>query len=364
MRKRLLGLLALVAVVVGLMPLTALAHNFEVEGDCKGWILDLDGAWGAVEIRVGNTVIPADQIGAFRINDNVASRVERSFTVTWDKAPKGPGGNDVTVTHKATRSTDDCVDFDVVKACGSVSVIDWRNDTNLGYAVAFEEGAATYDFAANATFGGRAFPEDHNGGSVSVSYYVVGAEADFIKAPRTALPNFWDQSAASVEVDTNCQDDVIADPVFSSAPSDQVCEGFKLEDSESGSITLTAGANYSWDGSSQTGLAAGSYGPFTATAAEGFTFAGGKTFSTGEIVIGLTEYEGDCTEPTTTTTSSTTTSTTTTTSTLPPVTTSTSGPEELPFTGIEDFYLPTAIAMVAAGGLLLALSRRPEEDVA
>lgn len=78
------------------------------------------------------------------------------------------------------------------------------------------------------------------------------------------------------------------------------------------------------------------------------------------------------TMPTTTTTAPSTTTTVeeTTTSSVAESTTTTAAPTTpttegtLPFTGIEDFYLPTAIALVAAGGLLLALSRRPEEDVA
>lgn len=73
----------------------------------------------------------------------------------------------------------------------------WGND----YDVVWSEGAADYTkFVSLPT----SFPEDYNGGSVTVFYWIVGPEAGYVKGH--GIPNFWEQNASSIDVDTDCQD--------------------------------------------------------------------------------------------------------------------------------------------------------------
>ncbi|HEX6946231.1 MAG TPA: hypothetical protein VF246_02655 [Acidimicrobiia bacterium] len=98
----------------------------------------------------------------------------------------------------------DCLDIAIEAACGMVTGGISRNETIWDtWAVAFEEAPATYDLG-NAQFGSMSFPEDHNGGSVVVAYYLVGPEADYGKI--SGEPNFWLQNAATIVVDTDCQE--------------------------------------------------------------------------------------------------------------------------------------------------------------
>ena len=93
-----------------------------------------------------------------------------------------------------------CVDITVSGECGVVTgVVD--NDTPLNYDVVWSEDAADYTQFVSLP---AAFAEDYNGGSVDVYYWIVGEEADYITGRD--LPNFWEQNAAKVTVDTDCQD--------------------------------------------------------------------------------------------------------------------------------------------------------------
>lgn len=95
MRKA--GLVLTVGVLVGGFALPAWAHNFAGSGDCDGWTLNLDGDWGAVEIRVdGVSVGLAQQVFIPDTSDTTS----RTFVVVWDK-PRGQ--SDVTVTHTLQR---------------------------------------------------------------------------------------------------------------------------------------------------------------------------------------------------------------------------------------------------------------------
>lgn len=91
-------------------------------------------------------------------------------------------------------------------------------------------------------------------------------------------------------------DECIDDPGFEFGNVLMVCnpKTGEFQVSELGFINLDEGENYTWDGSSQSGLTAGTYGPFTATAEPGFSFQGGKTFTTGEITVVESFDEEEC----------------------------------------------------------------------
>lgn len=210
MRKLALFALLVGGLVVGALP--AMAHDATVEGDCDGWVVHLDGKWGAVKITIAtpagipNVTIEGEALDAYPdqggFDVEIADtrfRQAGSFTVTWHKA--NPANNHVEQLD-GVRDQSDCLDIEVVNACGLIEGMVTKNETAFGYAVAFELAPASYNLG-NAQFGSMAFAEDENGGMVTVAYYVVGAESDFVVG--FGLPNFWEQSAAEVEVDTDCE---------------------------------------------------------------------------------------------------------------------------------------------------------------
>lgn len=120
--------------------------------------------------------------------------------------PANKPGGVALATWLADNGNPDCIDLDVDDECGIATGEITRDKTPeaWNWAVAFEEGAATYNLGV-AQFGSISFPEDHNGGSVTVSYYLVGPESDYGKI--SGEPNFWNQNAGSIEVDTDCIDE-------------------------------------------------------------------------------------------------------------------------------------------------------------
>lgn len=98
-----------------------------------------------------------------------------------------------------------CLSIAVTPACGELTGV--LNSNILGswgddYSIVWNAGSADYTkfvpLPAN-------FSEDYNGGSVIVYYWIVGPEAGYVQG-HAGLPNFWDQNAASVVIDTDCED--------------------------------------------------------------------------------------------------------------------------------------------------------------
>jgi hypothetical protein len=94
-----------------------------------------------------------------------------------------------------------CVEPSVNVVCGSVEGT-VNNLTPFNYGISWSEGSPDYNFNTSLPV---SFPEDYNGGSVEVFYWVVGEEADYVTGRD--IPNFWEQNAASVTVNTDCEED-------------------------------------------------------------------------------------------------------------------------------------------------------------
>ncbi|HEX5798306.1 MAG TPA: hypothetical protein VFX79_03030 [Candidatus Saccharimonadales bacterium] len=94
-----------------------------------------------------------------------------------------------------------CVEPNINVVCGALEGA-VSNLTPLSYGISWSEGSPDYNFNTSLP---ASFPEDYNGGSVEVFYWVVGAEADYVTGRN--IPNFWEQNAASVTVDTDCDDE-------------------------------------------------------------------------------------------------------------------------------------------------------------
>lgn len=93
-------------------------------------------------------------------------------------------------------------------------------------------------------------------------------------------------------------DQPIADPEWEVTPESLVCnpQTGEYEGQSDGNITFLSFDNGSWDASNLTGLSAGIYGPFSASAASGYVFGstGTDSFSTGEVEVGTTGADDPC----------------------------------------------------------------------
>lgn len=113
-----------------------------------------------------------------------------------------PGGQDIGewLGSAPEGAPTDCIDIDVEAVCGAVTGEVTRNLTPYTWFISFEEGPVSYSLPEN---GGLTFDEDYNGGSVEVFFYLSGPEADY--AAFADEPNFWQQNASSITVDTDCK---------------------------------------------------------------------------------------------------------------------------------------------------------------
>lgn len=102
MKRRLL-IIPIVALMMTMLALPALAHNFTGGGDCDSWNLVLDGTWNAHTIYVDGLSIGLAQ--TYEVADTSTAE-SREFTLLWDKpAPLV----DVTVTNTLTRDLGNCI---------------------------------------------------------------------------------------------------------------------------------------------------------------------------------------------------------------------------------------------------------------
>ena len=99
----------------------------------------------------------------------------------------------------------DCVVPDVELECG---IFDGNITSEVlgpwgqNYGIAWSEGSADY----STPFSGlpASFPEDYSDGSIDIYWFIVGPEAGYVQGH--GFPNFWDQNAEKVTVDTDCKD--------------------------------------------------------------------------------------------------------------------------------------------------------------
>ena len=116
-----------------------------------------------------------------------------------------PGGMSIAQWHDANDfDGSSCFDYEVTQQCGSLDVQFTANETGLSYEFRYAIGDET---PANWEGDGVLpvyFDEDENGGSVDVTYYVVGAEKDYFVG--SDVPNFWDGNGETVTVDTDCKE--------------------------------------------------------------------------------------------------------------------------------------------------------------
>lgn len=97
----------------------------------------------------------------------------------------------------------DCFGVSVVPQCGSVDVSVSSAVLGIPFRAQWAEGAGATPVYPGKEFPAT-FPEDYNGGSVDITYWLIGGESDYLKG--YALPNLWDGTGVTVTVDTDCQD--------------------------------------------------------------------------------------------------------------------------------------------------------------
>lgn len=124
-----------------------------------------------------------------------------------------PGGKSIAQWHDDNNFDGaDCFDYEVVQECGALDVDFTSNATPYNYSFYYALGANTPDIANYEGDGSfpATFNEDQNGGSVEVTYYVVGEEKDYFVG--SDVPNIWDGNGVTVTVDTDCAEDQGPDP--------------------------------------------------------------------------------------------------------------------------------------------------------
>lgn len=96
-----------------------------------------------------------------------------------------------------------CVTYSVIATCGQVeAVVDKADALPYTYSVAWSQDK---DNIGTSNLLPKTFPEDYNGGSVDIYYWLVGPEGDYAK--DRGMYTYWDNSYGSLTIDTNCQDD-------------------------------------------------------------------------------------------------------------------------------------------------------------
>jgi len=176
----------------GILPSGAESADFEFYISVNG-----DGqANDAVEIK--SIVIAGDQ---------AQSSPDGEISVDLCDPSQKPGGTSIAEWHTENQfDGSSCFTFEVAQQCGSLDVQFTTNNTGLGFEFNYALGSAVpVDFADGSSLP-VSYDEDENGGSVDVTYYVVGQEKDYFTG--TDVPNFWDGAGVTVSVDTDCEDDV------------------------------------------------------------------------------------------------------------------------------------------------------------
>lgn len=122
-----------------------------------------------------------------------------------------PGSGSVAnwITSNGYNNADHCFDYEVAQECstatGSVTLqVEPQYDAGP-FRLVWNEGDGIADPYGPSNFP-AVFPEDYNGGSVTISYYIVGPENDWFI--NSALPNYWGGIYGTLVVDTDCMDPV------------------------------------------------------------------------------------------------------------------------------------------------------------
>ncbi len=130
-----------------------------------------------------------------------------------------PNGQSIKEWHQANDFNGNCVDFSHEVACGSLDAFLTTNETGLFYEVVGLVGSQPFPSGHPVADSTNVFPitfdEDEFGGSVDVYLWMEGAEKDFVT--DRGIPNFWEQNAVSVTVNTDCEDengDITPTPVI------------------------------------------------------------------------------------------------------------------------------------------------------
>jgi hypothetical protein len=100
----------------------------------------------------------------------------------------------------------DCFEYEITGRCGYFNATLTKNLTPYNYSFRYVSGNSTPNTSNWEGDGALpvSFAEDHNGGSVEITYYIVGPEKDYFVG--FGLPNVWDVNGNTVNVDTDCED--------------------------------------------------------------------------------------------------------------------------------------------------------------
>lgn len=141
---------------------------------------------------------------------------ERELCTT---AITNPGGVTAWITSfDGVTNGGECFGFEVSDVCGVASGALTKQVTPQypqgPFKLVWNEGVGI-DLDAAKSFPAT-FDEDYNGGTVTISYYIVGPEKDWLVG--SDHPNYWDGTYETLTVDTDC----VAPPTTTTVPDDEV----------------------------------------------------------------------------------------------------------------------------------------------
>lgn len=118
-----------------------------------------------------------------------------------------PGGMSIAQWHEENQfDGSSCFTYEeVAEQCGTFDVNFTANETELGFGFNYVLGSEVPDNFEDGNEFPATFTEDENGGSVELTYYVVGPEKDYFVG--SDVPNFWDGTGTTVTVNTDCEND-------------------------------------------------------------------------------------------------------------------------------------------------------------
>lgn len=144
--------------------------------------------------------------------DDITCTFENSYEeqnqVDYCDPSQKPGGMSIAEWLAAGQADGaDCFNYEVSQSCGMLDVQFTENQTPYDYSFRYVIGTTTPELVDWEGDGELPvlFNEDEHGGSVDVTYYVVGPESEYFEG--FGVPNIWDGNGTTVTVDTDCEAD-------------------------------------------------------------------------------------------------------------------------------------------------------------
>jgi hypothetical protein len=163
-------------------------------------------SWG--DVSSTESLVAISESGVYTYPETDVESVVRDDVDLCDPSQR-PAGLSIAQWHEANNfDGSSCFDTVPTDQCGLFDspLADYQLPS--GFEFRYVLGTETPDIANFQGDGALpvSFDEDENGGSVDITYYLIGPESDFVEG--SGFPNIWDGNGKTVTVDTDCEGDV------------------------------------------------------------------------------------------------------------------------------------------------------------